>query len=73
MRSPAGEILIAPSEPAALRTFLAKMPAALLPLDDEAQHLLADFGLKTLGDLTAQPRRAPAGRPGGAGEGWCLR
>lgn len=67
VRSRAGEILRAPSEPAALRAFLAEMPAALLPLDDEAQHLLADFGLNTLGDLAAQPRgalRARLGAPG---------
>ena len=67
VRSRAGEVSRAPSEPAALRAFLARMPAALLPLDDEAQHLLADFGLKTLGDLAAQPRgalRARLGQPG---------
>lgn len=68
VHSRAGKVSRAPSEPAALRAFLARMPAALLPLDDEAQHLLADFGLKTLGDLAAQPRaalRARLGEPGG--------
>ena len=67
VRSRAGEVLEVPSEPTALRAFLAKMPAALLPLDDEAQHLLADFGLKTLGDLAAQPRRALRARLGEPG------
>ena len=68
VRSRAGEVSRAPSEPAALRAFLARMPATLLPLDDEEQYLLADFGLKTLGDLAAQPRaalRARLGEPGG--------
>jgi hypothetical protein len=68
VRSRAGKVTRAPSEPAALRAFLARMPATLLPLDDEEQHLLADFGLKTLGDLAAQPRAALRARlrePGG--------
>ncbi len=68
VRSRAGEVLEAPSEPAALRSFLSGMPAALLPLDEDTQLLLADFGLATLGDLSDQPRMALRARLGEPGE-----
>lgn len=68
-----GQVRRAPADPAALRSFLSGMPVALLPLDEEAQLLLADFGLATLGDLAAQPRAALRARLGeSGGRAWDL-
>ena len=63
-----GRILRAPVDPAELRAFLSGMPVTLLPLDEDTQLLLADFGLATLGDLASQPRMALRARLGKAGE-----
>ncbi len=67
VRSRLGQVLRSPSDPAALRAFLADLPASLLPLEDEAQQLLVDFGLATLGDLATQPRAALRARLGAPG------
>ncbi len=67
VRSRPGRVLRSPSDPASRRAFLAGLPASLLPLDDEAQQLLADFGMATLGDLAAQPRAALRARLGAPG------
>ncbi len=68
-----GQTLVVPSNPAAGRAFLADQPLTLLPLAGPARRLLADFGLRTLGDVADQPRAALHARLGQEGSrAWAL-
>ena len=67
VRSRPDRVRRSPSGPAARRAFLADLPISLLPLDEESQQLLADFGLSTLGELASQPRAALRSRLGAPG------